>query len=541
MKLMAKQKIFLLSAFIAAAGLIPAGCSSSRTGGFETKQTSTKYDPSAETVSADAAAIFGKLKGVSFSYSGSSANWKTNITFGENGSFTGTYTDNESGMTGKKYSKGTIYTSSFSGNLTLVSQDDKLTYQLKVADLTLASETGVETIKNKVRYITTNAYGLETGDELTLYLPGYKSSSLPDGFREIASATLKLLNDLPDETNFCGIYDKTQNSGFVSDNYLVSSGSNSFEAYFNLLSYYKSGIERYNWKYSAHTRPSALCDINGDGTKELLFFTSDTDAGPGILHIFTYSGTNAVEVKYPFKSVSDGSDSAQMFSDVNTGSGTSYVIYKDKEDNAIWIYRRYGNPDISYFLYEYKLNDDNTLEEVSALKKTSVSSGESESVSMIPNDMQLVMSQYDANDDGSYDDGSADDGSYDDGTYDDGSADDGSYDDSTYDDGSYDDGSYDDGTYDDGSYDDGSADDGSYDDGSTDTVNALSADDGIFTKNGKEITRDEGASAFEDGFASMGDVLLYSSPTNDVSIWNSFDSENIEGLSYEDMIARLSE
>ena len=553
MKFRIRQNLILFSAVASAAALGLGGCTRSDKGsGFQTEETGASAVTETESVrieAVDPTELLKSLDGVRFTYSGGGGSWTTSILFGGDGTFTGSYRDKEENMTGKKYPKGTVYKSSFSGRVSVLGRKDELTYKLKLDDLTLKKNPGQETISKKVRTITTNAYGLDQGDSLTLYMPGFKTSSLPKTFRDIIKTSRKLYDGLPKTLTFCGIYNETQKSGFTSENYLLDTGGSSFAAYAGILSYYKDDIDRYNWEYSAHTRPTALCDINGDGTKELFFFTSKDDDGPGILHIYTYRNKKAVEVEYPFKSISDGSDESLMFTDENTGTGTSYVIYQDKDKDSIWIYRRHGDGAVSYYLSRYELESDGSLKETKTLKMTQ----DSQTASAGGLTSELVRlpltTTYDdgSYDDGSYDDGSYDDGAYDDGSYDDGSGDDGSYDNGDYDDGSYDGGDYDDGSYDDGSYDDGDYDDGSYDDyddysgqggEKTDALSAYSS--GTFTDNGKEVSAQEGSQAFSDGFDRLSSVLLYSSPTGDTKIWDKVDDTSMIGLSYDDMYKKLT-
>ncbi len=327
----------------------------------------TQIDDSSQA--ADYSDVLGGLDGVSFTYAGPDESWKTVFQMGRNGTFTGTYKSKDKRLKGKKYSKGTVYTSEFSGKFSITGKENDLCYMVRLDELLLSNKPGEETIRKKTRYVTTNAYGLNESDEFTMYMPGFKSSQLPDDFKSIVSTTRQLSGKLPSEINFCGLYNAEAKSGFTSENFFVDGGSNSYEAYLNILGYYEGDIERYNWKYSAHTRPCALCDINGDGTKEFLFFTSETDEGPGILHIYTFKDGKAVEVSYPAPSGAGEAGSNIVFTDANTGSGTSYLIFKDNEEDAIWIYRRHGDTSITYWLCEYKLNKDAALEEAYTLIK----------------------------------------------------------------------------------------------------------------------------------------------------------------------------
>lgn len=330
-------------------------------------EAETQIDESAQAQ--DYAEVLAGLEGKTFTYAGPDGSWKTVFQMGRNGTFTGSYKSKDKRLKGKKYSKGTVYTSEFSGQFSVIGKASDLSYTVRLDELVLSSKTGEETIQKKTRYVTTNAYGLNESDEFTMYMPGFRSSQLPDAFQSIVSTTKQMPGKLPSEINFCGLYSAAGQSGFVSDTFFVDGGSNSYEAYLNILGYYQEDILRYNWKYSAHTRPCSLCDINGDGTKEFLFFTSETDEGPGILHIYTFKSGKAAEVAYPAPSGEGDAGSNIVFTDANTGSGTSYVVFKDKEEDALWIYRRHGDTAVTYWLCQYKLKEDAVMEETYTLIK----------------------------------------------------------------------------------------------------------------------------------------------------------------------------
>ena len=118
------------------------------------------------------AKLFDTLEGMSFSFTTGAGGAHTTITFGENGSFTGTYSDSEMGLVGDKYPNGTVYTSEFYGSFADPTYESDYKYSLRLNGLYLKHALGVETIKDGIRYVTTSANGFEKAGYFSLYLPG---------------------------------------------------------------------------------------------------------------------------------------------------------------------------------------------------------------------------------------------------------------------------------------------------------------------------------------------------------------------------------
>ena len=135
------------------------------------------------------------------------------------------------------------------------------------------------------------------------------------------------------------------------------------------------------------------------------------------------------------------------------------MVYKDKEENALWIYRRHGDTAITYWLCRYELGSDAALQEAYTLVKQGDGS---------------TYNEY-----------------------------------SSY--------------------------------GYSQETDALAQEGGSFLENGREISREDGLAAFEKGFDQIGDALLASSPTKGISLWAKFEDSDLQGLSCEDMQAKLSD
>ncbi len=124
--------------------------------------------------------LFASLEGRTFTYSSGAGGWSTTITFGANGYFEGEHTDSDMGQTGKDYPSGTVYKSSFYGSFADVKWESDYQYSIRLKELYLRDNLGVETIENGVRYVTTGAVGFEKAGYFTVYLPGTASVKTPE-------------------------------------------------------------------------------------------------------------------------------------------------------------------------------------------------------------------------------------------------------------------------------------------------------------------------------------------------------------------------
>ena len=128
-----------------------------------------------------AANLFARLEGQTFTYTSGAGAWRTTITFGPDGSFTGEHTNSDMGDTAKEYPKGTVYTSSFWGAFTEVVKEGDCKYSLRLRYLYLDNNRlGEQNIVDGVRYVVTGAVGFEKAGYFTLYLPGMETAKTPE-------------------------------------------------------------------------------------------------------------------------------------------------------------------------------------------------------------------------------------------------------------------------------------------------------------------------------------------------------------------------
>lgn len=135
-----------------------------------------------------------------------------------------------------------------------------------------------------------------------------------------------------------------------------------YSAYKTIIEQNATAIKAYSWQtvpgkdtYNARgiDRPIALCDIDGDNVPELFFFTSQNQ-GIASLHIYTFNGKEAVELSYD--GFNEGAYSGKL-ADQQAAAGTSYVVYKGKESNTLYIYDSNGDDYMQYNIHRYVMKN----------------------------------------------------------------------------------------------------------------------------------------------------------------------------------------
>lgn len=135
-----------------------------------------------------------------------------------------------------------------------------------------------------------------------------------------------------------------------------------YSAYKNVIEQNATAIKAYSWQtvpgkdtYNARgiDRPIALCDIDGDNVPELFFFTANNKFDAQI-HIYTFNGKEAVELSYD--GFNEGAYSGK-FADQQAAAGTSYVVYKGKESNTLYIYDSSGDDYMQYNIHRYVMKN----------------------------------------------------------------------------------------------------------------------------------------------------------------------------------------
>ena len=135
-----------------------------------------------------------------------------------------------------------------------------------------------------------------------------------------------------------------------------------YQSYKAVIEQNQIAIKTYSWQtiptidtYNRRgiDRPIALCDIDGDKIPELFFFTANNESDAQ-MHIYTFSGKEAVELSYD--GFNEGAYSGKL-ADQQAAAGTSYVVYKGKEANALYIYDSNGDDSMFYNIHKYTMKN----------------------------------------------------------------------------------------------------------------------------------------------------------------------------------------
>ena len=135
-----------------------------------------------------------------------------------------------------------------------------------------------------------------------------------------------------------------------------------YSAYKTIIEQNATAIKAYSWQtvpgkdtYNARgiDRPIALCDIDGDNVPELFFFTANNKFDAQ-MHIYTFNGKEAVELSYD--GFNEGAYSGKL-ADQQAAAGTSYVVYKGKESNTLYIYDSSGDDYMQYNIHRYVMKN----------------------------------------------------------------------------------------------------------------------------------------------------------------------------------------
>ena len=156
--------------------------------------------------------LLSQLDGQVFEFSSGVGAWSTEMSFGENGAFTGNFHDSEMGETGEGYPNGSVYVCAFSGQLSNLKPVDEYTWTAEIrVDV---EDCEPETIEDGIRYVSAAPYGLEDTSAVTIFLPGMPVDRLPEAFMFWSH-----LNEIaPDATEipYFAIWNEKAEAGFIT-------------------------------------------------------------------------------------------------------------------------------------------------------------------------------------------------------------------------------------------------------------------------------------------------------------------------------------
>lgn len=162
---------------------------------------------------------FKELKNLNFTFLSGAGGWSTELTIAEDGTFQGVYSDSDMGSQGQEYPNGTKYYCAFQGKFGEPVKKEAYIYSTKIEEISYENPAGTEEIKDGIRYIYCDAYGLDTPEEIFIYLPGMLIEELPEGYLSWVRTNWRMdfeftanFSELP----FYGLYNVNAEQGFSS-------------------------------------------------------------------------------------------------------------------------------------------------------------------------------------------------------------------------------------------------------------------------------------------------------------------------------------
>lgn len=156
---------------------------------------------------------YADVADLDFYFSSGVGAWGTALSVSADGAFEGVYHDTDMGDTGEGYPNGTVYMCEFSGQFAEPEQINAYTYSATIQNLELDREKGETEIKDGIRYVYSDPYGLDGTDYVLFYLEGAPLSELPESFRQwVGYYDLTTVEEI--ELPETGLYNETQGTGF---------------------------------------------------------------------------------------------------------------------------------------------------------------------------------------------------------------------------------------------------------------------------------------------------------------------------------------
>ena len=156
---------------------------------------------------------FSDVSGIVFYFESGVGGWDTHLMIEPDGSFSGNYHDSDMGDTGEGYPNGTLYYCDFTGSFSGLEKIDDYTYSFGLADLEYARTPEDMEIIDGIRYVYSQAYGLEEAETFYMYLPGKPLAQLPEEYRSWVGY-YDLTQTADTELPFYGLYNENAQDGF---------------------------------------------------------------------------------------------------------------------------------------------------------------------------------------------------------------------------------------------------------------------------------------------------------------------------------------
>ena len=160
---------------------------------------------------------FSDISDLEFWFASGVGGWGTVVNIAPDGSFTGYYEDTNLGEYGEDYPNGTKYECLFSGQFSELTKIGEHEYSIECQSLTVDGTVGNEEIIDGIKVITSEPYGFSDANEFALYLPGKKTSELPQAFLDWVSMPRAIDLETVETLDFYGLYNISGEQGFSAN------------------------------------------------------------------------------------------------------------------------------------------------------------------------------------------------------------------------------------------------------------------------------------------------------------------------------------
>lgn len=218
---------------------------------------------------------FADVSRLEFWFGSGAGAWCTVLTVHNDGTFEGEYHDSDVDV---------MRLCNFTGKFSEPVRVNDYTYSARLEQIKLERTPGTEAVKDGIKIIYSEPYGLDDAEELLFYLPGAPVQELPEAYQGWMRG---YGNYIGTELPFYGLYNVSGEQGYSS---YISDNTRALEesaqaAYANLLLGDFSLLENTRtWGYPPFPAPSGqleytTMDLDGDGISELLVQMVDDPSG----------------------------------------------------------------------------------------------------------------------------------------------------------------------------------------------------------------------------------------------------------------------
>lgn len=326
----------------------------------ESEEPATASTTEAETTTEEAEEIpedigfsYGKLQHTTFIFSSGAGAWETDLSVDADGNFSGMFHDSEMGDTGEGYPSGSIYFSEFSGRFGQLEKVDDYTYATTIESIEYVNEPGTEEIKDEMRYMYSEAYGLENAGRILFYLPGRPL----DSFSEVERSwmNLYLMNNYGGKLPMVLLCNENEEQVMQGNSSLTAE----YQPYIDVLEREADKISAYTEYGASGYGYASVCymDVTGDEQPELIFMTENPETGGGDLNIYTIRAGREEQICF-LENL-----------DIFVEGGTRYCVFKKRGDGQLYaIAETYGGYGSISVFYRFDEGDNGELNPVKVME-----------------------------------------------------------------------------------------------------------------------------------------------------------------------------